>query len=79
MTIDNSLIGLELINGVYLVFKVGFLAVAVLYFFFSLIVIRQVSLMTETIVTEGGSILRALSILHGGLALGVIILFIGLL
>ena len=67
-----------LLNIVSGVFEVGFLAFGVIYFIFTLIVLRQVNLMTRTIRTEGGGILKALAILYAGLALGVIVLFIGL-
>lgn len=59
--------------------RAGILSLAVAYFFFSLIVVRQVNMMTETVITEAGSVLRALAILHAGVALGAIILFIGFL
>lgn len=66
---------LNLVSGV---FEVGFIIFGVAYFIFTLIVLRQVNLMTATIKTEGGGILKALAILYAGLALGVIVLFIGL-
>ena len=66
---------LNIISGA---FEVGFLAFGVVYFIFTLIVLRQVNLMTSTIKTEGGGILKALAILYAGLALGMIVLFIGL-
>lgn len=59
-----------------LIFKVGFIAFSVLYFIFSLIVIRQVSIMAQEVMTEGNAILKALSLVHAGLALVVIIFFI---
>lgn len=66
---------LNLISGV---FEIGFLIFGVLYFIFTLIVLRQVNLMTSTVRTEGGGLLKAIAILYAGLALGVIVLFIGL-
>lgn len=60
-------------------FEIGFLVFGVVYFIFTLIVLRQVNLMTSTIKTEGGGLIKALAILYTGLALGVIVLFIGLL
>ncbi len=74
--IGFSLLQSDFIN---LIFRVGFIAFSVIYFIFTLIVLRQVSLMTSTIKTEGGPILKALAILYSGLSLGVIVLFIGLL
>jgi hypothetical protein len=61
-----------------LIFKLGFILFAVLYFIFSLIVIRQVTIMADTVRTEGGPILKALAIFHSGVSLGIIILLIGL-
>lgn len=52
------------------------LFISVLYFIFTLIVIRQVRLMTETLVTETAPALRALSIFYGLISLGVVILFV---
>jgi len=60
------------------VFEIGFVAFGVVYFIFSLIVLRQVNLMTTTIKTEGGGIIKALAILFAGFSLGIIVLFIGL-
>lgn len=68
-----------LITGIIGILKLLFIAFALAYFLFSLFVIRQVNLMTETVSTEGGPILKAIAILHSGLALGIIILFIGFL
>ena len=75
MSLDN----LNLILGVTGIAKILFISFALVYFLFSLIVIRQVNLMTQTVVTEGGPILKAVAILHSGLVLGIIILFIGFL
>ena len=66
---------LNLISGV---FEIGFLIFGILYFIFTLIVLRQVNLMTSTVRTEGGGLLKAIAIFYAGLALGVIVLFIGL-
>ena len=66
-------------ESVLAVFKTGILSLSVAYFFFSLIVVRQVNMMTETVITEAGPILRALSILHAGVALGATVLVIGFL
>lgn len=68
-----------LLNGTAGLFKLGLVVFAVLYFIFTLIVLRQVNLMAQTVVTEGGPVLKAVAILYAGLALGVIVLFIGFL
>lgn len=59
------------------VFAVTLVIAASLYFLFSLIVLRQINLMTEAVQTEGASIIRAFGFLHAGLALGVVLFFIG--
>lgn len=72
---SSSLTLASIISGA---FEIGFLVFGIIYFIFTLIVLRQVNIMTDTIKTEGGGILKAIAILYAGLALGVIILFIGL-
>ncbi len=62
--------------GLLLVFKIAFIILSLLYFFFSLIVVRQVKLMTETLVTAISPILRTFSILHALTALGLVIFFV---
>lgn len=59
-------------------FDFGFIAFGVIYFIFTLIVLRQVNLMAATIKTEGGRVLKALAVLYCGFSLGVIVLMIGL-
>lgn len=79
MVVDNQpLIGI-LAGDVTIIFKILLIIFASLYFIFSLIVNRQINLMTETVITEAGALLRALGILFAGLSLGIIILFISFL
>lgn len=77
MFIDGNLMT-ELFNNPFILFafKIGFTITAILYFIFTLIVIGQVRMMTETVNTEAGSLLRFFSIIHAGIALGLIVLFI---
>lgn len=58
------------------IFKFGFIIFAALHFIFTLIVLRQVNLMTNTIITEGGPILRFLAILYAIFGLLVLVYFI---
>ncbi len=74
-TPDTSLLN-QLFSNFAPIFKLGFIAFAVLHFIFTLIVMRQVNLMTTTIITEGGPILRVLSITYSVLALIVLVYFI---
>ena len=76
LTSTVSLLGFPI---VWQVFAIGIVILAILYFLFSLIVLRQVSLMTEVVITEGSAILRALAILHSGIALAVIVLLVSIL
>lgn len=63
-------------QGVLFVFRLAFVIFAALYFIFSLIIIRQVSLMAETVKTEFGGLLRFLSFLFALAALGILIYFV---
>ncbi len=69
---------LTLQSLIEMVFKGGFIIFGVVYFIFTLVVLRQVNIMASTLHTEGGGLLKGLAILFAGLALGVIVLFIGL-
>ncbi len=82
MLVDQDLsttVNLLGIPVVWQVFAISMVILAVFYFFFSLIVLRQVNLMSEVVITEGSAILRALAILHAGIALAVILLLITIL
>ncbi len=79
MLVDAPVLSTNLTELVFLVVKIGFVLLAILYFIFSLIVIRQINLMTETVVTEAAAILRAFGILHAGLSLGIVVLLVSLL
>lgn len=77
MLIDPTLLNNLLVNQfVADAFKIGFIIIAILYFVFSLVVVGQIRLMTETVSTEVGPLLRFFSIIHAGIALGLIVLFI---
>jgi hypothetical protein len=75
MIIDQTQ-GSTLLPGVVGIAKIGFIIFAALYFIFSLVVIRQVALMAETVKTEFGGILKILSIFFALLSLGLLIFFI---
>lgn len=72
----NPIISIEMI---WLIIRSALVILGVLYFIFSLIVVRQVNLMTDTLITEVAPLLRAFAIIHTGVSLGIIILFIGFL
>ncbi len=77
MSVDSNIIAVLLSGqGILLLFKTGFVAFSVVYFIFSLIIIRQVFLLADTVITEGDSILEAVSVAHSVLALGVVVFFV---
>lgn len=80
MSVDSiSLAGLINPTSAQILFKIGFVLFAIVYFIFSLIVIRQVNLMIESLQTEAAPILRFLAILHALVSLGIVVFFIVLL
>ena len=79
MSVEGSFLATPIFSTQMVLDVVGIAVIilAFLYFIFSLIVVRQVNLMTETVITEVAPLLRAFAIIHSGLALGIVILFIG--
>lgn len=67
------------ILGFLILLKVGIIIVLFLYLIFAGIILRQVMVMTEVVVTDGAPIARFLAVLHLGVALGVSLLILGLL
>jgi len=67
------------LNSLVSLFKILLLILAVLYFIFSLVVVRQVSLMTETLITNVSPAFRVFSIIFAIISLAVVVLFITLL
>lgn len=55
------------------------LLILLFYAIFALIVVRQVDLMGKTLITKVSLMLKAFSILHAGVAIGLIILAWGIL
>lgn len=73
---DNTPLLTMLFNNFGALFKFGYIIFAILHFIFTLIVLRQANLMTTTIVTEGGPILRGLAIAYAIFAVVVLIYFV---
>lgn len=61
---------------ILLVFKIGFVIFAAVYFIFSLIVVRQVNLMTDTLITEVAAFIRIFAVIFAILSLLILIYFI---
>lgn len=59
--------------------KAAILLILIFYAIFALMIVRQVDLMSKTLITKVSSILKAFSILHAGFAIGLIILAWGIL
>lgn len=64
---------------ILVIIKAGILIVLIFYALFSLLVVRQVDLMSSTLITAVSPIIKAFSILHAGFAIGFIILAFALL
>lgn len=69
----NSINEASLLNGL---FKVMFLLSIVFYIIFAVIVIRQVQIMKNTLITPVSPLILLLSILHLILAIAILFLFI---
>lgn len=76
--LDNPGFGINLLNSPQFIqaIKLGFIGISVVYFIFSLVVIRQVNLMSETVVTKAAGLLKVIAILHALLALVVVVFFV---
>jgi len=59
--------------------KGAILLILIFYAIFALMVVRQVSLMSKTLITGVSPIIYAISIIHAGFAIGLIILAWGIL
>ena len=70
---------LSLLTSVWLIIKVGLFILGVFYFIFSLIVVQQVRLMTNSLITEVSPVIRFFSLVHVGFSLAVLILLFGTL
>lgn len=76
-TTDAQALNPLFVGGIFLI-KVGMIGVIGMAFLFSLVVIRQVQLMTDTLITEVSPLLRILSFIHAGVVLIALILAIAL-
>lgn len=59
--------------------KTAVLLILIFYAIFALLIIRQVGLMSETLITPVSPVVRAAAIIHAGFAIGLIILAWGVL
>ena len=55
------------------------LIIFILYAIFALLIVRQVDLMTKALITPFSPIVKAVSIIHAGFAIGLIVLILGVI
>lgn len=79
--LNNMPITQNLLNNPYIftIAKGIILLILIFYAIFSLIIVRQVDLMSKTLVTGISPIVKAVSVVHAGVAIGLIILAFGIL
>lgn len=73
---SNNFLSADLQDITTLLFKILFLIAAFLYFLFSIVVIRQISTMRSTLITEFSPILTTISYLHLAASLAVLFFFV---
>lgn len=61
------------------IIKIAVLLILSFYAIFALLIVRQVTSMTRTLITEISPIVRVVAILHAGVAFGLVVLMLGLL
>jgi len=66
-------------EAIAIILKAAILLILAFYAIFAVIVVRQVDLMSETLITRVSPILKAFSIIHAGFAIGLIVLAWGIL
>lgn len=74
---QNVLIDPALISsGLEITFKILFVVAAIIYVLFTLIVMRQISLMKKTLITPVSPVIGLLGFVHFCLAVGVLVFYI---
>ena len=66
-------------EAVLIFLKAAILLILVFYAIFALIIVRQVDLMSKTLITNISPLVRGIAIVHAGFAIGLIILAWGML
>ncbi len=61
------------------VVRIAILTILILYAIFALIIVRQVDLMSKTLISPVSPIVKAFAIIHAGFAIGFVILAWGIL
>jgi len=76
MEVEETLISLPLILDFI---KIAVLIILFLYAVFALLIVRQVDLMSKTLITPVSPLVKAISIIHAGFAVGFFVLVFGIL
>ena len=66
-------------QAVLVFLKAAILIILIFYAIFALMIVRQVDLMSKTLITPVSPIVKAVSIIHAGFAIGLIVLAWGIL
>jgi len=66
-------------EAVLIMIKAAVLLIFIFYAIFALLIIRQVDLMSKTLITAVSPLLKALSIIHAGAVIALLILTWGIL
>lgn len=53
--------------------------ILLIYTLFALLIVRQVSLMSKTLITPVSPIVKSISIIHAGFAIGLLVFIIGII
>ncbi len=59
--------------------KTAIYIIVIFYAIFALVVVRQVALMSQTLITPVSPIVKGIAIIHGGFAIGLTIFIMGTL
>ena len=59
------------------IIKIAILLILSIYAIFALLIVRQVTSMTKTLITAVSPAVRVIAFLHAGFALGLIVLMLG--
>ncbi len=61
------------------ILRIGIYILVIFYAIFALVIVRQVTLMTKTLITPVSPIVKAISIIHAGFAIGLAVFIMGTL
>lgn len=73
--------GQGLFDSIYIVYflRITIFIILFLYIIFSLLIVRQVSIMSRTLITPVSPVVKAFAIIHAGFAIAFFVLVIGVI